>query len=106
MDLQLAWTWHVGAMRMTYGQDAQKGRLASILQADHGYVHLGRPIRWSAYIQLCDSRSHEQSRLGFNVCDHPACSSYGGSGVTRRENYVPEQAQQPVIDALEEAGHI
>ena len=36
---------------MTYRKDSQQGRLACILQANHGHVHLGRPFEERMSVQ-------------------------------------------------------
>lgn len=65
----------------TYGQDTQKGGFASILQADHGYVHFGCPAR--------------------GQLEYPRRRTKDGT----KRGCIPEETQEPVIDALEEAGH-
>lgn len=61
----LARTEHVGASTNTHGQDTQQRGFASILQADHGYVHLRGPFSQSAYTHLDGPPTCRQSTIPF-----------------------------------------
>ncbi len=99
------------ASTVTHRQDPQQRGLSSVLQSNHGDIHLGRP-RFShekpPVSQHHQSKSLRPGRTAMAVrpTTAPRPRRTKKSHMSSDEHRdSPEEAQQPVIDASEEAGH-
>lgn len=85
-----------------YRKHTQQRCLPSILQSNHRYVHLRRPIEGCV---IRDGSYQGQCRhCPANATIAQAVTADYHAGVLGLQ-YIPEQPQQPVIDAPEKAGH-
>lgn len=90
----------------THRQDPQQRCLAGVLQADHGDVQLlGPASRRRASSASTRINTSRQSDHRSPPTAHARTGTHDARRRSKRKASIPEQAQQPIIDALEQARH-
>lgn len=106
------WNMRRGVGWEQYREHSQQGRLARILEPDHGDVHLGVPIcAMSAAIgnvnyldRLRRGRTSAKVGVGWSGCRRLQSIDNGGLPMAEEGKHgIPEQADEPIIQLLEDA---